>query len=75
LDFLVRYLQHFLSFHFSIKIIPETAGSGLADPSLSGVTDCTSWAHYIQNSGGDFYSNCSSNPALNIKCSFTCGGN
>ena len=57
-----------------MKFILECSGSTLADPGISGVASCMSWAAYIQSTGGNFTGQCQSNSQLAIKCCFTCSG-
>ena len=54
-----------------IDAFSECSNSGLADPSISGVTDCPSWLAYLQSTGQDVVSWCS-NSANYQKCCITC---
>ncbi len=50
----------------------ECAGSGLVDPIISNVTNCSTWAAFIESTGGNFKNECVQSSQLAIKCCFTC---
>ena len=52
----------------------ECPNSGLSDPLIDGVTNCMSWAAFIEVNDGNFYIECSKNSSLAIKCCYTCMG-
>lgn len=55
-----------------IILFKECPGSGLADPVISNVTNCSTWAAFVESNGGNFTDQCYSNSSIAKKCCFTC---
>jgi hypothetical protein len=72
-DLLVSILNIYLKI-FYFFYITECSGSTYPDPGINGVSNCMSWAAYVQSTGGNFTGQCINNPQLALKCCFTCRG-